>query len=88
MEEEGPNIKCHIFLQKEYKIKFLTNKINFAKTIDEKVQFAEQLSNELRTLLDCANYNEQSPDCIACQAISRLREKMTALVLKTSVIFG
>ena len=88
MEEEKLDIGCKIFLQRESKIKSLTDRINLTKPMDEKAQFAEQLSDELITLLDCGNYNEESPDCTACQTISRLREKMAALILKTSVIFG
>ncbi len=88
MQEEKPDIGCEIFLQKESEIKFLTNRINLAKTIDEKTRFAEQLASEVKVLLDCENYNEERLDCTACQTVSRLREKMATLILKTSVIFG
>ena len=88
MQEEKPDIECEIFLQKESEIKFLTNRINLAKTIDEKTRFAEQLASEVKVLLDCENYNEERLDCTACQTVSRLREKMATLILKTSVIFG
>ena len=86
--QEKIDIGCEIFLQREFKVKSLIDRINLTKPIDEKAQFAEQLSDELITLLDCEDYNEESPDCTACQTISRLREKMTTLILKTSVIFG
>ncbi|MDO9575705.1 MAG: hypothetical protein Q7J55_04180 [bacterium] len=88
MQEEKPDIGCETFLQREPRIKFLTDRINLAETIDEKAQFAEELASEAKSLLDCGDYNEERLDCINCQTVSSLREKMATLILKTSVIFG
>lgn len=88
MQEERHDIECHIFLQREPQVKFLINRINSTKSIDEKAQFAEQLFNEVKILLDCKDYNEECLDCITCQTVSNLRAKMANLILKTSVVFG
>ena len=88
MQEEKPDIGCETFLQREPRIKFLTDRINLAETIDEKAQFAEELASEAKSLLDCGGYNEERLDCINCQTVSSLREKMATLILKTSIILG
>jgi len=88
MQEEKPDIGCETFLQREPRIKFLTDRINLAETIDKKAQFAEQLANEVKFLLDCKDYNEECLDCTTCQTVSNLRAKMANLILKTSVILG
>jgi len=88
VQEEKPAIGCETFLQREPRIKLLTDRINSAKSIDEKAQFAEQLANEVKFLLDCKDYNEECLDCTICQTVSNLRAKMATLILKTSVIFG
>ena len=88
MQEQRLDIGCKIFIQREQRIKLLTDRINLAKTVEGKAQFAEELAHEAKFLLNCGDYNEQRLDCINCQTVSSLRERMATLVLKTSIVLG
>ena len=82
MAEPKPEIKCPIFLKREWTIKELTRDINEAKTLSDKAERAEQLKKEVEMLLSCEKYNQKNEDCKNCRMISNLRKQTAELLIK------
>jgi len=76
-------INCPTFQKQELVIKDITNRINKAKEILEKVKFAEEMKEEVNLLLYCPEYNESSIDCKNCHFIANLRKNTVNLIIKT-----
>ena len=82
MSKEDAKINCQTFQKQEPLIKEITAKINGAKGVLEKAEFAEELQKEVNVLLSCPDYNEESTDCSNCRFIANVRKKTTDLVIK------
>jgi len=82
MSKESAKINCPILQKQEPVIEDITAKINSAKGVLEKAEFAEELQKELNVLLTCPDYNEESTDCSNCRFIANVRKKTTDLIIK------
>lgn len=82
MPKENAKINCSTFQKQEPVIRGITAKINNAKDVLEKVEFAKKLQDEVNVLLSCPDYDEKSADCNNCHFIASLREKTTRLIMK------
>lgn len=82
MAKEEPKISCPTFRKEESIIKDIADKINRAKGVLEKAEFAEELLKEVDVLLSCSDYDEKSSDCKSCHFIANLRKKTADLITK------
>jgi hypothetical protein len=82
MSEENAEISCSVFQKQEPVIKDITAKINSAKGVLEKAEFAEELQQEVNILLSCPDYNQVNTDCSNCRFIANVRKKTADLVIK------
>lgn len=82
MAEPSPEINCSIFLNEEKIIKRLTNEINETKNVKQKAVKAQELIDEVETLLSCEDYDAKNGDCENCHIISDLRKKTAEIVVK------
>jgi hypothetical protein len=82
MPKEDAKINCSAFQKQEPVIKGITAKINNAKDVLEKVEFAKKLQEEVNVLLSCPDYDRKSTDCNNCHFIASLREKTARLMMK------
>jgi len=82
MSEENAEINCSVFQKQEPVIKDITAKINSAKGVLEKADFAEELQKEVDVLLSCPDYNQENTDCSNCRFIANMRKKAADLVIK------
>ena len=82
MSKEDAKINCPTFQKQEPVIEEITAKINGAKGVLEKAEFAEELQKEVTVLLSCPDYNEESTDCSNCRFIANVRKRTTDLIIK------
>lgn len=82
MPKEEAKINCSTFKKQEPVVQGITNKINRAKGVMEKAEFAEELQREANVLLSCPDYNGESLDCKNCHIIANLRKQAANLVIK------
>jgi len=82
MKNEENKITCSIFQKQEPAIADITAKINSAKGVLEKAEFAEELQQEVNVLLSCPDYNQESTDCNNCRFIANVRKKTADLIIK------
>ena len=82
MSKEDAKINCSVFQKQEPVIKDITAKINKAKDVLEKADFAEELQKEVDILLSCPDYNQGNIDCSNCRFIANVRKKTADLVIK------
>ena len=78
----GEGISCSIFQRQEPIIKSITDKINRAKGVEEKAEFALELQREVEVLLSCLDYDDKRLDCKNCRFIAHLRKKTIDLIIK------
>lgn len=83
MSKEDAKINCPTFQKQEPVIEKITAKINGAKGVLEKAEFAEEFQKEVNIFLSCPDYNEESTDCSNCRFIAGVRKKTTDLIIKT-----
>jgi len=82
MSKESAKINCPTFQKQEPVIEEVTAKINDAKGVLEKAEFAKELQKEVNVLLSCPDYNGKSTDCSNCRFIANVRKKAADLVIK------
>jgi len=82
MSKESAKINCPTFQKQEPVIEEITAKINGAKGVLEKADFAEELQQEVNVLLSCPDYNDKSRDCGNCRFIANVRKKTADLIIK------
>ena len=82
MSEENAEISCSVFQKQEPVIKDITAKINSAKGVLAKAEFAEELQQEINILLSCPDYKQGNTDCSNCRFIANVRKKTADLVIK------
>lgn len=82
MSKEDAKINCPTFQKQEPVIEEITAKINRAKDVLEKAEFAQKLQEEVDVLLSCPDYDEKSTDCNNCRFIANVRKKTADLVIK------
>ena len=82
MSKQDAKINCQTFQKQEPAIEDITAKINNAKDVLEKAEFAEKLQEEVDVLLSCPDYDEKSADCSNCRFIANVRKKTADLVIK------
>jgi len=82
MPKEYAKINCPAFQKQEPVIKDITAKINNAKDVLEKAEFAEKLQEEVNVLLSCPDFDEKSMDCNNCRFIANVRKKTADLIIK------
>ena len=82
MSKEDAKINCLAFQKQEPMLVDITAKINSAKGVLEKADFAKELQKEVDVLLSCPDYNEKSKDCGNCRFIANVRKKAADLVIK------
>ena len=82
MFEENAEISCSVFQKQEPVIKDITAKINSAKGVLAKAEFAEELQKEVDVLLSCPDYNQENTDCSNCRFITNVRAKTAGLIIK------
>lgn len=83
MSKEDAKINCSTFQKQEPVIKDITAKINRAKNVIEKADFAKRLQEEVDVLLSCPDYDKKSMDCNNCRFIANVRTKTAGLIIKT-----
>lgn len=88
MEKKNVEIHCPIFLNEEEVMEKLTQEINEAKSIGEKVAKAQELIDEVETLLSCEEYDSKNIDCKNCRIISNLRKETAEVVARMSKIMN
>lgn len=86
MDENKSKIGCPIFQKQESVIKDITVKINQAKGVLEKAEFAEELQKKAEVLLSCRDYDDKRLDCKNCHFITNLRKKTSNLIIKAKKI--
>jgi hypothetical protein len=82
MSEENAKTSCPVFQKQAPVIKDITAKINSAKGVLAKAEFAEELQKEVDVLLSCPDYNQENTDCSNCRFIANVRKKTADLVIK------
>ncbi len=82
MKKTDSKINCPTFQKQEPVIEDITAKINNAKDVLEKAEFAEKLKEEVDVLLSCPDYKEKNTDCSNCRFITNVRKKTADLVIK------
>jgi len=82
MSKQDAKINCQTFQKQEPAIEDITAKINNAKDVLEKAEFAEKLQEEVDVLLSCPDYDEKSADCSNCRFIADVRKRTTDLIIK------
>ena len=82
MSKEDAKINCSVFQKQEPVIKDITAKINKAKDVLEKADFAEELQKEVDILLSCPDYNQGNIDCSNCRFIANVRKETADLIIK------
>jgi hypothetical protein len=82
MSKESAKINCPTFQKQEPVIEDITAKINDAKGVLEKAEFARQLQDEVDVLLSCPDYDEKSAECSNCRLIANVRKKTADLIIK------
>ncbi len=82
MSKESAKINCPTFRKQEPVIEDITAKINNARGILEKAEFARKLQDEVDVLLSCPDYDEKSTDCNNCRFIANIRTKTAGLIIK------
>ncbi len=82
MSIKDTKINCPTFQKQEPAIEDITAKINNAKDVIEKAEFAKNLQEEVNVLLSCPDYDEKITDCNNCRFISKVRTKTADLVIK------
>lgn len=83
MHKEEVKITCSIFQKQEPVIKGITDKINQAKGVQEKANWASELQKEVDVLLSCLDYDDKKLACKNCHFIANLRKKTANLIIKT-----
>lgn len=81
-KEEKAKIKCSTFQKQEPVIGNITDKINKAKDVQKKAEYATELQKEVDVLLSCSDYKEENLDCKNCRFIANLRKKTADLIIK------
>ncbi|MFH1881543.1 MAG: hypothetical protein ABIL62_02370 [Planctomycetota bacterium] len=82
MPKEDSKISCPTFQKQEPVLKDITAKINNAKDVLEKAEFAKKLQEEVDVLLSCPDYDKKSMDCNNCRFIANVRTKTAGLIIK------
>lgn len=82
MPKEDVKINCSTFQKQEPVIKGITAKINNAKDVLTKAEFAKKLQQEVDVLLCCPDYNENNTNCKNCHFIANIRNKTAELIIK------
>ena len=82
MRKKEARINCQIFQKQESVIKDITDKINQAKGVQEKAEFAEELQKEANVLLSCLDYDPKKLDCKNCHFITNARKQTANLIIK------
>ena len=82
MSKEDAKINCPTFQKQEPAIEDITAKINRAKDVLEKAEYAKKLQEEVDVLLSCPDYDEKSKDCNNCRFIANVRTKTAGLIIK------
>jgi len=82
MSKKDAKINCPTFQKQEAVIEDITAKINSAKGISEKAEFAEELRKEVDILLSCPDYNQENAGCGNCRFIANIRTKTAGLIIK------
>ena len=90
MPELVPDIDCPIdlFPKQESKIQELTQRIDEVKRIEQKATLAQALHEEVEILLNCPSFDQHNSHCVNCQAISSVRSKTAALILRTEKVLN
>ena len=83
MKNKEAKINCPAFQKQEPVIQSITAKINNAKDVLKKAEFAEKLKEEVNVLLSCLDYKEKDTDCGNCRFIANIRKKTADLMIKT-----
>ena len=86
MHKEKSKIDCQTFQKQESVIKDITDKMNQAKRILEKAEFAEELQKKAEVLLCCRDYDDKRLDCKNCHFITSFRKKTSNLIIKAKKI--
>jgi len=82
MSKENARINCSTFQKQEPVVKDITDKINRAKDVLEKAEFARKLQEEVNVLLCCPDYDKKNTDCNNCRFIANVRTKTAGLIIK------
>jgi len=82
MSKENTKISCPTFQKQEPVIQDITAKINNAKDVLEKADFAQKLQDEVDVLLSCPDYDQKIVECTNCHFIANVRKKTAGLIIK------
>lgn len=79
---DDKNINCSIFKKNEPEMKNLTDRINKAGDVSQKIKFAEELLEKVNEQLNCPQYNKDNFECRNCRTISEVRKQTAELIIK------
>ncbi len=80
--ENATNINCESFQKQEKVMKDLTAKINAAKDVHLKAQYAKELKNEIENMLANEDFSKHILICESCRLITNLRKRTAELIIK------
>lgn len=80
---DDKNINCSVFKKNEPEIKILTDRINKAGNVLQKIKFAEELLEKANEQLTCPQYDKDNFECRNCKTISEVRKETAGLIIKT-----
>lgn len=81
-KESATNINCELFQKQEKVMKDLTNKINAAKDVHMKAQYAKELKSKLDNMLSSEDFSKHILECESCRLIANLRKRTVELIIK------
>jgi len=75
-------IQCNFHQDSFTAMNVIKQKINHVSSVCIKAKYAEELSDEVASLIDCPKYDDQKQDCVNCQLIGYLNNKVAELIIK------
>jgi len=79
--EDTDGIKCDVFQNQLVVFDLIKPKINRERSIFDKAKYAEELMEEVNTLVNCSRFDEHSNDCANCQFLAGLHKKTADLII-------
>lgn len=80
-QEENSTIQCNIHQENYAILNEIKRKINQGTSIGIKAKYAEELSDQVTCLTDCAQFNDQKLDCNYCRLMAGLHKKIAELII-------
>lgn len=79
--DDENEIRCDVFQNQNDALNRIKPKINLSRNIEDKVQYAEELLEEVNSLMNCSRYDGHSKDCTYCKIVGGLNKRTAELVI-------